>query len=180
MLGALSRNWWATVLRGLVAVALGLFAWARPDLFWPSLVLVFGAYAVVDGVFAFAAAARGDSGDRWLHVIEGILGVAAGVVVVFYPGPAGTAILVVIALWAIVTGVLEVASAVRLRNEIADEWLLGFGGLLSLGFGAVLLLRPAFGAVATTYVIGTYGIVFGLVLIALGLRFRGLRSLPAR
>ena len=176
MLNALSRNWWATVLRGLVAIALGVFAWTRPELFWGSLVLVFGVYAAVDGVFAIVAAVMGKTGDRWLHLGEGVLGIAAGAIVFLYPGEAGTAIVIVIGLWAIVTGILEIVSAVRLRQEIEDELLLAIGGVLSVVLGAILLARPRFGEVVTTYVLGTYGIIFGVVLVLLGFRLRGLKS----
>jgi uncharacterized membrane protein HdeD (DUF308 family) len=172
MLTALSRNWWAVVLRGVLAVGLGVFAWARPDIFWASLVLVFGIYAVVDGLFAIAAAFSGDSRDRWSHLLEGVLGIVAGGIVFFYPGQAGTAIVIVIGIWAVVTGALEMVSSVRLRREIDDEWLLGFGGLLSIVLGVILVARPRFGEVTTTYVLGTYGIVFGAMLILLGLRLR--------
>lgn len=175
MLSALSRNWWATVLRGIVAIAVGVFAWARPDIFWASLVLVFGVYAVVDGLFAIVAAFKGETGDRLLHLIEGVVGIGAGAIVVLYPDRVGTAIVLVIGLWAAVTGVLEVLSAVRLRREIEDEWLLGIGGVMSVILGAILIARPRFGEVTTTYVLGTYGIVFGVVLVLLGLRLRGLK-----
>jgi uncharacterized membrane protein HdeD (DUF308 family) len=159
---------------------LGVFAWARPDLFWASLVLVFAVYAVVDGTFAIAAAIKGETGDRILHVIEGVLGIGAGAIVVLYPDQAGTAIVLVIGLWATVTGVLEILSAIRLRREIDDEWLLAIGGVLSVMLGAILIARPHFGQVATTYVLGTYGIVFGAVLVLLGLRLRGLKPELAR
>ena len=154
---------------------LAFFAWARPDIFWASLVLVFGAYAVVDGLFAIIAAIRGESGGRASHLLEGVLGIAAGLIVIMYPDRAGTAIVLVIGLWAIVTGLLEVLSAIRLRREIADEWLLAMGGLLSVLLGAILIARPRFGQVTTTYVLGTYGIVFGVVLVLLGIRLRGLK-----
>jgi uncharacterized membrane protein HdeD (DUF308 family) len=175
VLTTLSQNWWAVVLRGVAAVGLGVFAWVRPDLFWASLVLVFGVYAIVDGLFALAAAFKGESGDRWLHVLEGILGVGAGIVVFAFPDQAGTAIVLVIGIWAAVTGVLEIFSAIRLRQEIEDEWLLGIGGVLSVALGIILVLRPQFGQVTTTYVLGTYGIAFGLLLIFLGFRLRGFR-----
>jgi uncharacterized membrane protein HdeD (DUF308 family) len=175
VLTTLSRNWWVVVLRGLAAIGLGVFAWVRPDIFWASLVLVFGIYAVVDGVFALGAAFKGEHADRWFHVLEGILGIAAGIVVFAYPDLAGTAIVLVIGVWAAVTGVLEIISAVRLRQEIADEWLLGIGGALSIVLGIFLIARPLFGEVLTTYVLGTYGIIFGLVLIVLGFRLRGFR-----
>lgn len=176
MLSALSRRWWATVLRGIAAVALGVFAWSRPDMFWASLVLVFGAYALVDGLFALVAALSGEGGDRWPHLVEAVLGIGAGVLALLYPDQAGAAIVLVIGLWAAVTGVLEIASAVRLRKEIEDEWLLGLGGVVSLVLGAILIARPRFGEVITTYVLGTYGIVFGIVLILLGLRLRTMRG----
>ena len=180
MLSALSRNWWATVLRGVAAVAMGVFAWARPDLFWTSLVLVFGVYAIVDGLFALVASFTGDSADRWFHLVEGILGLGAGLLTLAYPVRAGTAIILVIGLWAAITGVLEIVSAVRLRKEIEDEWLLGIGGVASLVLGAILVARPRFGEVITSYVLGTYGIIFGVVLVLLGLRLRNIKHrLPA-
>ncbi|MBA3451335.1 MAG: DUF308 domain-containing protein, partial [Chloroflexia bacterium] len=154
----LSKNWWATVVRGVAAIGLGLFAWARPDVFWPSLIVVFAIYAMVDGVFAIAAVVKGNSGDRWLHLLEGIFGIGAAISIVLFPERAGEAIVLVIGLWAIVTGVFEVFSAVRLRREITDEWLLGTGGVLSIALGALLIARPQFGQVTTTYVLGTYGI----------------------
>ena len=176
MLSVLSRNWWATVMRGVIAIAIGIFAWARPDIFWASLVLVFGVYAVVDGVFAIVAAISGQNSDRVFLLLEGILGIGAGIIVFLYPDRAGTAIVLVIGLWAAVTGVLEVLAAICLRREIAGEWLLAFGGLLSVVLGTVLIARPQFGQVTTSYVLGTYGIVFGGVLVLLGFRLRRLES----
>ena len=108
MLTALSRNWWATVLRGLLAIGVGILAWSRPDVFWAALVLVFGVYAIVDGVFAIVAAKQGETRDRAIHVLEGVLGVAVGILVFLYPDQAGTAIVLVIGLWAAATGVVEI------------------------------------------------------------------------
>lgn len=162
-------------MRGLLALGLGIFAWIRPDLFWASLVLVFAVYAIVDGIFALVAAIKGEGGDRWTHLLEGILGIGAGVFVFVFPNQAGTAIVLVIGIWAVVTGALEVISAFRLRKEIADEWLLALGGVLSIVLGVILLARPQFGQVTTTYVLGTYGIVFGALLVLLGFRLRGLK-----
>jgi uncharacterized membrane protein HdeD (DUF308 family) len=176
VLTALSRNWWATVLRGLLAIGVGILAWSRPDVFWASLVLVFGVYAIVDGVFAIVAAIQGESRDRAIHFFEGILGVAVGTLVFFYPDQAGTAIVLVIGLWAAASGVIEIVSAVQLRREMAGEWLLGLSGILSIILGAILILRPQFGEVTTTYVLGTYGLIFGVVLVVLGLRLRRLNS----
>jgi uncharacterized membrane protein HdeD (DUF308 family) len=179
VLSALSGHWWATVLRGLLAIGVGILAWYRPDIFWASLVLVFGVYAVVDGVFAIVSAIKAESRDRALHLLEGLLGIAVGIIVFLYPDQAGTAIVLVIGIWAVATGVVEIASAIRLRQEIEDEWLLGLGGVLSVILGAILIARPQFGQVTTTYVLGTYGLIFGAVLILLGLRLRRLRpALP--
>jgi uncharacterized membrane protein HdeD (DUF308 family) len=172
VLNSLSRNWWATVLRGLLAIGVGILAWIRPEIFWASLVLVFGVYAVVDGVFAIVPAITGGTRDRALHFLEGVLGIVVGVIVFLYPDQAGRAIVFVIGLWAVATGVVEIVSAVRLRREIADEWLLGLGGLLSVILGVILIVRPEFGRVTTTYVVGTYGLAFGVVLVMLGLRLR--------
>jgi uncharacterized membrane protein HdeD (DUF308 family) len=176
VLNALSRNWWATVLRGLLAIGVGVLAWTRPEIFWASLVLVFGVYAVVDGVFAIVAAKTGETRDRLLHFLEGVLGIVVGAIVFLYPDQAGRAIVLLIGLWAVATGVVEMISAVRLRREIADEWLLGLGGLLSVVLGVILIVRPEFGRVTTTYVLGTYGLIFGVVLVMLGLRLRQFKS----
>lgn len=176
MLSALSRNWWATVLRGLLAIGVGILAWSRPDFFWASLVLVFGVYAIVDGAFAIIAAIQGEIRDRAIHLFEGILGMVVGALVFFYPDRAGTAIVLVIGLWAAASGVVAVVSAMRLRREIEDEWLPGLSGMVSIFLGAMLISRPQFGQVTTTYVLGIYGLIFGIVLVVLGLRLRRLNS----
>jgi uncharacterized membrane protein HdeD (DUF308 family) len=175
VLNALSQNWWATVLRGLLAIGVGILAWYRPDIFWASIVLVFGVYAIIDGVFAIVAASKGETRDRAFHLLEGLLGIVVGLIIFLYPDQAGTAIVLVIGLWAAVTGVVEIVSAVRLRREIEDEWLLGLGGALSVILGSILIVRPQFGQVTTTYVVGTYGLIFGVVLVMLGLRLRRFR-----
>jgi uncharacterized membrane protein HdeD (DUF308 family) len=172
VLNALSRNWWATVLRGLLAIGVGILAWIRPEIYWASLVLVFGVYAVVDGVFAIIAAITEKTRDRVPHFVEGVLSIVVGAIVFLYPDQAGRAIVLIIGLWAVATGVVEIVSAVRLRREIADEWLLGLGGVLSVILGVILIVRPEFGRVTTTYVLGTYGLVFGVILVMLGLRLR--------
>jgi uncharacterized membrane protein HdeD (DUF308 family) len=172
VLNALSRNWWATVLRGLLAIGVGILAWTRPEIFWASLVLGFAVYAIVDGLFAIVAAIKGETRDRVLHLLEGVLGIVVGVIVLLYPDQAGRAIVLVIGLWAAATGIVEIASAIRLRQEIEDELLLGLGGVVSVILGAVLIVRPQFGQVTTTYVLGSYGLIFGVVLIMLGLRLR--------
>jgi len=164
------------VLGGLIAIGVGILAWSRPDVFWASLVLVFGVYAIVDWVFTIVAAKQGETRDRAIHVFEGVLGVAVGILVFLYPDQAGTAIVLVIGLWTAVTGVVEIVSAVQHRRGIANEWLLALSGSLSIILGAILILRPQFGRVTSTYVLGTYGLIFGVLLVVLGLRLRRLSS----
>lgn len=178
MVAGLANNWWAVVVRGLLAIGLGVLAWVRPEFFWASLILIFGVYAIVDGVFALAAAVRNDSGGRWANVLEGVAGIGAGLLVLFYPGDVGAVLVIIIGIWAIVTGVFEVFTAIRLREEIAEEWFLGIAGIVSVAIGVLLVVQPGFGRVGTIYVVGTYGILFGLLLVALGIRLRD-RKLPA-
>lgn len=173
MLTALADNWWAIVARGLLAIGLGILAWVRPEFFWASLVLIFGVYAIVDGAFAIVAAVKDQTGARWGHLLEGIAGIGLGALVFFFANRSGDVLVSLIGVWALVTGALEIASAIRLRREIADEWLLGIGGALSVGLGVILLLQPRFGQVVTAYILGTYGILFGIVLVLLGVRLRG-------
>jgi uncharacterized membrane protein HdeD (DUF308 family) len=140
------------------------------------LVLVFGVYAIVDGVFAIVVAIKGETRDRAIDLFEGILCVAVGTLVFLYPDQAGTAIMLIIGLWAVASGGVEIVSTIRIRREIPDEWLLGLCGTLPIILGAILILRPQFGRVTTTYVIDTYGLIFGVVLIMLGFHLRRLNS----
>ncbi len=175
MTGDLTRNWWAVVLRGVVAIIFGLFALFLPGITLTALVLLFGAYALVDGVFAIVSAIRGQAGRSWWELaIEGIAGIAAGVIALVWPGITALALLFVIAAWAIVTGVLEVVAAIRLRQRIEREWLLALAGIASILFGVVLIIAPVPGALAVLWLIGIYAILFGALLVALGLKLRSL------
>jgi len=163
------------VLRGLLAIGGGILAWSQPDVVWASLE-VFEVFAIVHEVFAIVAAIKEENHDSAIHVFEGILGAAIGVLVFLHPTRAGTATVLVISLWAAATGVVEIVSEVRLRREIADEWLLGLSGTVSIILGPTLISRPQFGRVTTRYVLGTYGLIFRVVLADLGLRLRRLSS----
>jgi uncharacterized membrane protein HdeD (DUF308 family) len=175
MIGVLARNWWALALRGLLAILFGLFAFALPGLTLTALVILFGAYALVDGIFALITAVRAaEAHERWwLLVLEGLAGVVAGLITFMWPGITAFVLLVLIAWWAIITGIFEIAAAVRLRKEIAGEWALALGGVASVIFGLVLLFRPGVGALAVIWLIGTYAVVFGLLLLLLAFRLRG-------
>jgi uncharacterized membrane protein HdeD (DUF308 family) len=174
MLHALARNWWALLIRGIAAVIFGIFA-----LFWPgatavALVLVFGAYAFVDGVFAIVAAFRAaESHERWLaFAIEGLVGLAIAAITIFRPGITGYALYVTIAVWAVITGILELVAAIQLRRMIQGEWLLILGGVASIVFGGLLIAYPLSGVLTVIYLIGAYAIVFGVVFIGFAFRLR--------
>jgi uncharacterized membrane protein HdeD (DUF308 family) len=170
----LSRNWGWVVLRGALAVLFGVMAIFLPHITLAVLVIVWGAYALADGVVALIAAWRVRDQGRpfWALFIVGLLGIGAGVVTFMWPAITAIALLLIIAAWAVVIGICEVAAAIRLRREIQGEWLLGLSGLLSVVLGLFLIVQPGAGALALIWVIGIYAIVFGVLLITLGLRLR--------
>ena len=169
---SLARNWWALGLRGLAALVFGVIAILVPAAAVAVLVILFGAYALVDGIFALVAAFRTQGNRRWALILEGIAGVVAGAVTLCWPGIAAISLLYIIAAWAIITGVAEIAAAIRLRKEIEGEWLLMLGGALSIIFGVVAMLQPGAGLLAITWMIALYAILFGIVLIMLALKLR--------
>lgn len=180
MVIVLARNWWALALRGLFAVIFGVLAFAWPGITLGALVLLYGAYALVDGVFAIVAAAAGRSQGTpwWALVLEGVAGIAVGIMTFAWPGITALVLLYLIAAWAILTGVLEIAAAVRLRREIRGEWLLALSGVMSITFGVALVAFPGAGALAVIWLIGAYAIAFGVLMIVLAFRLRSwLRSL---
>ena len=172
MLTTLAEYWWTLVLRGVAAVIFGILAYVWPGITFTVLVLFFGAYALWDGVFALIAAFRTQAERRWPLVLEGLVGIAAGVLTFIWPGAATLALLLIIGAWAFVTGIFEIVAAIRLREEIEGEWLLLVSGLLSVLFGIALAIWPAAGLVAVTWLIGAYTVVFGILLIVLGFRLR--------
>jgi uncharacterized membrane protein HdeD (DUF308 family) len=169
----LAQNWWALALRGLVAILFGLacFVWPFPTLL--ILVLLYGAYALADGILAVAAAlSRRSRSHWWALLLEGLCGIAVGVITFIWTGITELALLYLSAFWAIVTGVLEIVAALRLRISVPGEWALALSGLVSILFGFVLLVWPGASAVALIWVIGAYAIVFGILLLALAFRLR--------
>jgi uncharacterized membrane protein HdeD (DUF308 family) len=171
------RNWWVFVLRGLAAIAFGVVTWLMPAMALLTLVLLFGAYAIVDGVSALVAAVKakrtaGEGRRGWLHVLSGVVSIAAGLVAFLYPGITALALLIIIAARAIAIGVLEIVAAVRLRKEIRGEWLLALSGVLSIALGVVLVLFPGAGALGLLLWIGAWAIIVGVLLTTLGIRLR--------
>ena len=169
-----SRNWWALALRGVLAILFGFLAFLWPGITLLALVFLFGAYMLVDGVLAIVAAvwAAGREQRWWLLLIEGIVGVLAGILAFVLPQAAALAFLYLVAAWAIVTGVLEILAAVRLREEIEGEWALIVGGAVSVVFGVLLAVLPAVGILSLVWLIGAYAVMFGILLVALALRVR--------
>src|SRR5438477_2123797 len=165
----LARNWGAIAVRGVAAILFGLLTFLVPGLTLTALVLLFGAYALVDGIFSVVAAVRRRAGDPpwWALLLEGVVGIAAGIVTFLLPGLTAVTLVYVIAAWAVVTGVLEIVAAVRLRRQITGEWRLVLSGVLSIVFGGLLMVVPAAGALAMTLLLGAYAIVFGALLLAL-------------
>lgn len=174
-LDVLARNWWAVLLRGIAGVLFGVATFVAPAISLAALVLLFGAYAFVDGVMAIMSATRHHGvSDRWgVVLVEGIAGVAAGVLTFVWPGITAFALLYLIAAWALVTGVLEVAAAIRLRKVITHEWLLALNGIASIALGALLVAFPGLGALGVVLWIGAYAFVSGVLLVALAFRLRG-------
>jgi uncharacterized membrane protein HdeD (DUF308 family) len=173
-IGELPRHWWVVALRGLAAIVFGMLAFIWPGITLAVLILFFGAYAIVDGALALYSAIRSRGEHVWGPLLEGVLGIAAGLVAFFWPGMTTLALLLVIAFWAILTGVMEVYAAIRLRRVITNEWALIFSGVLSVLFGIVLLAQPGAGALALVWLIGLYAVVFGIALLAFAWRLRGL------
>ena len=176
MLVVYTSSWWALVLRGLAAIAFGVLAFVWPQITLTALVFLWGAYALVDGAFAIAAGVKshGENKRWWVLLLEGILGVAAGLVAFLVPGITALALLILIAAWAMVTGAFEIAAAIQLRKHIKGEWLLALAGVASVLFALALLFNPAAGALALVWLIGAYSIVFGVLLIVLGVRLHNL------
>jgi uncharacterized membrane protein HdeD (DUF308 family) len=178
----LARNWWVLLLRGLVAIAFGALAWLQPGLTLAALVLLFGAYTLVDGILGVwtAVAGRREHEHWWVLLLEGLVGIAVGILTFLAPGITALALLFYIAVWAIATGVLEIVAAIRLRKEIEGEWLLILGGLASVVFGVLLMVQPGVGALSLIWLIATYAIVFGILLVLLAFKVRGFRSQTTR
>ena len=170
----LGGAWGWILLRGVASLAFGAMAFAWPGITVVVLVVMWGAWAFVDGIAALVTAwqARDRGTPVWPLVVIGVLGVGAGLVTVLAPAVAGTALLAFIAAWAIVTGVFQVVHAVRVRKAIDNEWLLILSGLLSVLIGVFILLYPASGALAIVWVIAAWSIVFGVMLVGAALRLR--------
>ncbi len=171
----LARNWKLIAVRGLLGILLGIVALWAPLPTLTAIVWIFGAYALIDGIMSLVSVASGNGARPWwMLVLEGIVGIAAGIIAFVWPGITALALVYLVAIWAVGTGILEIAAAVRLRTVIEGEWLLGLTGILSIGFGVLLALAPGVGAVVLVWWLGLYAIVFGGLLLALSYRLRAM------
>lgn len=170
----LARNWWLLALRGLAGVLFGILAFIWPGITLVALVFLFGAFALVNGILSLILAWNAPKGFPRFGslILGGILGIAAGIITFFLPGITALGLLIMIAAWAIATGILEIVAAIKLRKVITNEWLWVLAGILSLIFGVLLLLQPAAGALVLVWWIGAYALVFGIVLMILAFRLR--------
>lgn len=174
MNNTLARNWWLVVLRGVLAILFGFTAFVWPDLTWVVLIMMFGIYKLVDGLVTVGTGLSHakDSPRWWAFLVEGLVSIGAAVVALIWPQLTGLIMVLVIAGSAVLTGILEIVAAIRLRHEINNEWLLALGGSVSIALGVFLFLQPFAGGIAIIWTAASYAVIFGVLLIALGFRLR--------
>jgi uncharacterized membrane protein HdeD (DUF308 family) len=176
MLEKFTQYWWMFAVRGVAAVIFGVLALIWPGQALQALVLVFGAYALVDGIFAVTAgiAARGYFDRWWAMLLEGVVGVVIGLLTFFWPNITALVLVYFIAAWGLTTGILEIVAAIQLRRVITGEWMMILGGLFSILFGVLLFVSPVAGAVSVIWMIGIYAITFGILEIVFAYRLHAL------
>ncbi len=172
MFEALVNKWWVFAVRGILGIVFGLIALLYPGLTLAVLVLFLGAYAGLDGILALIAAVGGDGRDRVWYILEGIIGIGLAILILSYPVISERALIYVIALWAILTGIVEILAGLEL--PIARDWLLALAGVLSVVFGVLVFANPTAGALAIVWLIGIYAILFGIIELVFGFRLRGM------
>jgi uncharacterized membrane protein HdeD (DUF308 family) len=170
----ISGNWWALLLRGVAAVFFGLSALIWPGLTLAVLVIIYGAYAVVDGAFAVVAGLRSPAGTRrWTFLAEGTLGILAGLLALVWPDITAVVLLYIISFWAILGGLLRIMTAILLRREVEKVWAMVASGALLVLLGVILGALPGVGLLSLAWLIGVFALGVGLTLIWLAFRVRG-------
>ena len=178
--GLFARSWWTLLLRGLLAIILGVLVFTRPFVTLSVVVLAFAFYCLIEGVSSLFSAIFGwqHRKNRWLLVLEGIAGIGVGIITLRTPGITTAALMVFVAIWALVTGILRIAEGVQLRREISGEIFLILGGLVSIAFAVLVWLRPFAGAIAVIRVLGAYAVILGLTEVFLAFEVRRLPGFP--
>ncbi len=182
VLARLARNWWTLVLRGLIAIIFGILALVQPGMTLGVLVLLIGLWALFDGILALISSiGAAQSGEPWWPlVLAGLLSVAVGLLVLRWPGITALVLLFIIAYWAILTGILQIAAAIRLRHEVQGDFWFLLGGIASVVFGILVIGNPGSGALAIIWLIGLYALILGIALMLAGFRLKGVAAnLPA-
>jgi uncharacterized membrane protein HdeD (DUF308 family) len=177
MIESMVRNWWVFVVRGILAILFGVLAFARPDITLVALVALFGTYALFDGILNITSAFM-FSGSRyfWWVLLDGILGIAVGVMTFMHPGAIAASLLILLGIWLIVTGLFRIFAAIELRKVIDHEWAYIISGLLSVAVGVLTVSRPGQSALGWLWVIGTYAVLYGVILLVLGFKMKTLSS----
>lgn len=174
MLERLASHWWLFLIRGLLALVLGIALLAFPAAGLWTIAILFGAYAFVDGIFALVASVRmAHTDNRWIWLLlEGVVGIAAGIFAALYPGIAVVTLALLLGAWAIVTGILAIASALSARQHVPNEWLWVLSGVVSVIFGFAIFWSPTFGLFALLWMVSFYAILAGIIMIGLAFRLR--------
>jgi len=182
MASDLARNWWVLALRGVAGILFGIAAFVWPESTLAALVLVFGAYVFVDGIFALIAGIgmRRQLSLWWLVLLEGVAGIILGLLTFRSPDITALILLSFIAAWSIITGVFEIATAARLRKMIPNERLLSLSGVVSIIFGILLIAQPGAGGIAIVWLLGAYALLFGILTLMLAFRLRSMRDTIGR
>ena len=180
MIETLKRHWWVPVIRGIAAIVFGVIAFVYPGITIATLVLFFGAWVLIDGIFRVVGAIghRASDLDWGWHIVIGIVGIIVGLLTFHAPQITALALIIYIAAWALMIGATEIAFAIKLRREIKGEWFLVLMGLASIVFAILLLWNPVAGAAAVIWLIAWYAVVLGILAIFFGFRLRSLRTPP--
>jgi uncharacterized membrane protein HdeD (DUF308 family) len=176
MLDIICRRWWLLMMRGICAIIVGICTIVWPGITLLALVVLFGVFSIVDGVAALVLGFRGEADGTvwWTMVCLGALAMLAGIIALAWPGLSLLVLATIIAISALARGVFEIYAAIRLRNEIDDEWILGLSGAMSVIFGLLIMFRPGAGLIAIALLIGAYMLALGVFAVALALRLRAM------
>jgi uncharacterized membrane protein HdeD (DUF308 family) len=175
---ALQHRWTALLWRGIIAIALGLLVWSRPGISLKLMILAFGLWALIDGIVATWLAFEDRPQQSWgWMLLDGIIGIVIGLIALARPGATALALLFLIAIWAVLRGILEIVVAISLRKEVKGEWRLLVAGIISIVFGAIVFSRPGAGLLAVVWIIGFYAVLYGIMTVMLAFKARNLKHI---